>query len=403
MTAKPTAPSRTTSYLVLFMLTGAYSFNFLDRQLVSVLAEPIKTELGLSDTQLGLLSGLAFAVFYTLFGIPVAACALWSLFTAACGYAQNFGQLALARIGVAVGEAGGSPPSYSIISDYVPKERRATALALYSLGVPVGTTIGAALGGWIAAEHGWRTAFIAIGAIGLAYAGAILLFVREPRRGRFDTAAFEPVPVWQTVRKFAVEPTLRFTALAAALSAFVGYAMLSWTPALLMRTKGMQLGELAAYYSLTSGIAAAIGMLASGLLVDRFGQKNQRVYGLIPAVAFLGAIPFYLTGIWTQHWGWSLVALAIPFAVYAAYLPPALAIVQNGVSPAERSTASAFLLFVVNIIGLGGGPLFVGAMSDAAARNGIGSPLQFAMFLLGPAFLLAAIGHWQVARTFSRR
>ncbi|HMP55400.1 MAG TPA: MFS transporter [Novosphingobium sp.] len=404
------------AWVVVTLLAGVNALNFLDRQLLSILAEPVKADLLLTDTQLGLLSGLAFALFYTVFGIPVAwmadrsnrvrivagACALWSLFTAACGYAQNFGQLALARVGVAVGEAGGSPPSYSIISDYVPKDRRATALAIYSLGVPVGTTIGAALGGWIAAEHGWRTAFIAIGLIGVVYACMVLLLVREPRRGQFDAVAVQSVPLKQTVLKFAVNPTLRFTVVAAALSAFVGYAMLNWTPALLMRTKGMRLEEVAAYYSLTSGIAGAIGMVVSGYLVDRFGKNNRRVYGLVPALAFLLAVPFYLVGIWSPQWGWSLVALAIPFAVYAAYLPSALAIVQNSVSPAERSTASAILLFIINIVGLGGGPLFVGAISDAAARDGLAEPLQLAMFMLAPVFLLAAIGHFQVARSIGQ-
>lgn len=404
------------AWVVVALLAGANSLNFLDRQLLSILAEPVKADLLLTDTELGLLSGLTFALFYTVFGIPVAwladrshrvrivasACALWSVFTAACGYAQNFTQLALARVGVAVGEAGGSPPSYSIISDYVPKERRATALAVYSLGVPAGTTIGAALGGWIGAEYGWRAAFIFIGAIGLAYALVILLLIREPRRGQFDAAPAKAVPIKETLLKFAVDPTLRFTALAAALSAFVGYGMLSWTPALLMRTKDMRLEEVAAYYSLTSGIAAAVGMVVSGHLVDRFGQANKRIYGLVPAGAFLVAVPFYLIGIWSSQWGWALVALAVPFAVYAAYLPSALAIVQNSVFPSERSTASAFLLFVVNIVGLGGGPLFVGAVSDAAARTGHAAPLQLAMFLLAPVFLLASLGHFQVARNIGK-
>lgn len=403
-------------YLVVAMLTGAYSLNFLDRQLVSILAEPIKTDLGLSDTQLGLLSGLAFAIFYTVFGIPIAwladrsnrvrivaaACALWSLFTSLCGLAQNFGQLALARAGVAVGEAGGSPPSYSIIADYFPPERRAGALAIYSLGVPIGTTAGAALGGWIAAEHGWRWAFMAIGAIGLVYALVLLLVVREPARGRLDSGPVEPVPLMETVKAIAMVPRLRLTAIAAAMSAFVGYAMLSWTPALLMRTKGMTMSELALYYSLASGIAAAIGTVASGYLVDRFGPRDGRMYGFIPGGAFLVSTPFYAAGVFVDSWPLALGLMVVPFAFYAAYLPPALTIVQNTVSPAQRSTASSILLFIFGIVGLGGGPLYIGSISDAAAAAGFETPLQVAMLALAPVFVAAAIGHFAVARAMAR-
>lgn len=197
------------SYFVVAMLGGVYSLNFLDRQLLSILAEPVKADLALSDTQLGLLSGLAFALFYSIFGIPVAwladrsnrkrivagACALWSLFTIGCGMAQSFTQIALARVGVGIGEAGGSPPSYSIIADYFPPEKRGGAMALYSLGVPLGTTAGAALGGWIASQYGWRSAFISIGLFGIFFAALVAVTVREPRRGTFDAAPGEHEPL----------------------------------------------------------------------------------------------------------------------------------------------------------------------------------------------------------------
>lgn len=201
------AGSQGRRYLAVAMLGGVYTLSFLDRQLLSILAEPVKAELGLSDTQLGLLTGFMFALFYTLFGVPVAwladrgnrvrivaaACALWSLFSAGCGLAQNFVQLALARTGAGIGEAGGSPPSYAIIADYFPPEERGRALALYSLGIPLGTTAGAALGGWIASTYGWRSAFISIGLVGIVFALVVLLTVAEPRRGRFEGAATTPV------------------------------------------------------------------------------------------------------------------------------------------------------------------------------------------------------------------
>lgn len=405
------------AYCVTAILGGAYGLNFLDRQLLSILAEPVKADLGLSDTQLGLLSGLAFAVFYTLFGIPVAwladranrvrivvaACLLWSMFTAFCGLAQSFAHLALARVGVGIGEAGGSPPSYSIIADYVPPERRGSAYAIYSLGVPLGTTAGAALGGWIAANHGWRWAFIAIGCIGVIYSLFILATVREPRRGQIEGRVAAFVPFSTTLKAFLTDPTLRMTAIAAALSAFVGYAMLSWTPALLMRTKGMSLRELAIYYSLASGLAAAIGTLLSGYLVDRLGQRDRRMYGILPAAAFLASTPFYVAAVYAASWQVALIFMSVPFAFYAAYLPPALTVIHNTVAPAERSTASAIFLFFIGIVGLGGGPLFIGSISDWAASTGSERSLPVAMLCLAVVFLLAAAAHAGVARTLSRQ
>jgi predicted MFS family arabinose efflux permease len=334
--------------------------------------------------------------------IVAAACALWSLFTATCGMAQTFAQLALARVGVGVGEAGGSPPSYAIIADYFPPEKRAGAMAIYSLGVPVGTTAGAALGGWIAAEHGWRWAFVAIGVVGIVYSLIVVTAVREPQRGSFDSSPGKQQPLAATLGFFIGDPVLRRAAFAAGLSAFVGYAMLSWTPALLMRTKGMDLGELALYYSLVSGITAAIGTLFSGHLVDRLGQHDRRMYGFVPAAAFFISIPFYAAGVFVSSWEWALVLMSVPFAFYAAYLPPTLAIVQNRVAPSQRSTASSILLLIMSLIGLGGGPLYIGAISDAAAGAGAASSLQIAMFALAPVFALAALMHVSVARALAR-
>jgi predicted MFS family arabinose efflux permease len=404
-------------WFVVAILGGVYSLNFLDRQLLSILAEPIKRDLLLTDTQLGLLSGFMFALFYTLFGIPIAwladrsnrvrivaiACGLWSLFTAACGLAQSFLQLSLARIGVGVGEAGGSPPSYSIIADYFPPEQRGSALAVYSLGVPVGTTAGAALGGWIAAEHGWRMAFVVIGLLGVVAAALVLLTVKEPRRGRQDAVSASPARLANTIGDFARDPVLRWAALAGGLSAFVGYAMLSWTPALLMRTKAMSLGDIAIFYSIVSGVAAAVGTLASGWLVDRFGPRRSSLYALIPAAAFLLAIPFYWLGIYVAPWSLSLALLAAPFALYSMYLAPVLAILQNNVPAAQRSTASALFLFILNLVGLGCGPVYVGWISDVATEFGHAQGLRVAMFALLPFFALAALAHLGTARALSRR
>jgi MFS family permease len=396
---------------VALILGGLYALSFLDRQLLSLLAEPIKADLLLTDTELGLLTGFAFALFYTSFGLPVAwyadrgnrvrivsaACALWSAFTFASGLAQNVVQLALARVGVGIGEAGGSPPSYSIIADYFPAERRGLPLAIYSLGVPVGTTAGVAIGGWIAANYGWRAAFMAIGLFGCLYALFILKAVREPVRGRSDGASAVAVGFMATLRLFAVDPVLRMTAIAGSASAFVGYAIVSWVPAFLMRSKGMTLDEMSVYYSVVGGVTATIGTLLSGKLVDRFGKTHPSVFGVVPAVGFLLSAPFWAAGVSASSWASALGWLVVPFTLCSTYMPAVVTIVQNRVSPSQRSTTSAMLLLFMNIVGLGGGPLFVGAISDAATRAGRPDSLAFALQALTPLFLVAAFTHWLLA------
>lgn len=395
---------------VAVILGGLYGLSFLDRQLLSLLAEPIKADLLLSDTQLGLLAGFTFALFYSVFGLPVAwladrgnrvwivsaSCALWSAFTAACGLAQNVVQLAIARIGVGIGEAGGSPPSYSIIADYFPPEQRGKALAIYSLGIPLGTTAGAAIGGWIAAHYGWRAAFISIGLFGCAYALFILLTVREPQRGVMDRAPVTSMPFLATLKQFWVDRVLRMTAIAGSLSAFVGYAMVSWVPALMMRDKGMSLSDLALYYSIAGGTASAVGTLATGFLIDRLGKRRPRIYGLVPAAGLLMSVPFWVAGLTATSWPIALALLIIPFTFCSSYMPAVVTIVQNRVAPAQRSMASSILLLFMNIIGLGIGPLYIGLISDAATSAGSSTSLQIALLALTPLFIVAAIAHWLV-------
>jgi len=403
-------PSGSKSFSVAIILGGLYGLSFLDRQLLSLLAEPIKADLLLSDTQLGLLAGFTFALFYSVFGLPVAwladrgnrvwivsaSCALWSAFTAACGLAQNVVQLAIARIGVGIGEAGGSPPSYSIIADYFPPEQRGKALAIYSLGIPLGTTAGAAIGGWIAAHYGWRAAFISIGLFGCAYALFILLTVREPQRGAMDRAPVTSMPFLATLRQFWVDRVLRMTAIAGSLSAFVGYAMVSWVPALMMRDKGMTLSDLALYYSIAGGTASAVGTLATGFLIDSLGKYRPRIYGLVPAAGLLMSVPFWVAGLTATSWPIALALLIIPFTFCSSYMPAVVTIVQNRVAPAQRSMASSILLLFMNIIGLGIGPLYIGLISDAATSAGSATSLQIALLALTPLFIVAAFAHWLV-------
>lgn len=404
-------------------LCVVYTFNFLDRQFLSVLAEPVRRELLLSDTQLGMLTGLMFALFYTVCGIPVAAladrtnrvrvmavaCGLWSLFTAACGLATGFGMLAAARIGVGIGEAGGSAPSYSIIADYFPPEQRGRGLAIYSLGVPLGTMVGAFSGGWIAAHYGWRTAFFSLGIAGLILAPLIPLVVREPLRGRMDsairprTAAHEmPPSLSGAIRLFLHSPTLMLTALAAGLTALILYGMANWIPSFLMRERGMQLSELATYFSIVAGLAMGIGTWLGGMIVDRLGERYPAAYALVPGVAILLAMPFLFGVTNATDWRVALAYLVAPMVLLNMYLAPALAVMQNGVPPRYRATTGALLLFTLNLVGLGFGPLFVGMVSDALKPVFGNDSLRHALQWLAPFFVLASLCQFAAARALGR-
>jgi MFS family permease len=392
-------------YLVLAVLLLVYILNYLDRQLVSILAEPIKTDLGLSDTQLGLVTGFMFALFYTTFGVPVAwladrtrrttivavACGLWSLFTGACGLAGNFVHLMLARIGVGVGEAGGVPPSYAILSDYFPPQKRGLAMAIYSLGIPLGTFFGGAFGAWAAGRFGWRGAFLSLAIPGLLVAVILPLLVREPVRGGLDEgdAAKAPAaPFWTSVGLFLKSATLVLVTLGCSLSAVVGYSLQTWSPAFLMRVQGATLGQVGAVYAPLIAICVAAGIFGSGWVVDRLGAKSLRAYPLFPAACFVLAFPLYVAAVSVHDWRLSVALLAIPQGLTFTYLAPAVAVVQNLVPPSRRSTASAMLLFVLNLLAVGCGPLYVGAVSDWAKPTYGVESLRVALYALIPFFVL---------------
>ncbi|MFL5296761.1 MAG: spinster family MFS transporter [Phenylobacterium sp.] len=409
-------------YLVVGLLAVVYTFNFMDRQIISVLAEPIRKDLHLTDTELGALGGLTFALFYTTFGIPVAwlsdrfkrvwimaaACGVWSLFTAGCGLAQNFTQLVLSRIMVGVGEAGGSPPSYSLISDYFPPKERGTGLALYSLGVPLGSMLGTALGASVAAAYGWRAAFFAVGLPGVVLALLMLLIVREPKRGGLDpmigdarSHAAAP-PVGQVIASFFANRTLLCVAVSSGLSAFVGYAMLNWNAPLLIRVKGMTLKEVAAYYSLVLGLTGVVGTFMAGWLADKLGHRDRRWYAWIPVIAFTLSLPALAGLIWAPTWQIALMFIAVPALLNNMYLAPALAVVQNAVPPGQRTMAGAILLFVLNLIGLGGGPIFLGRISDMAKPSYGDHSLLIGYAALAPVIVLCILAHLVAASSIAR-
>jgi MFS family permease len=395
-------------YFVAVSLCVVYTFNFLDRQFLSILAEPVKHALHLTDTQLGMLTGLMFALFYTVFGIPVAAladrynrvrivsvaCGLWSLFTAACGLASGFATLAIARMGVGVGEAGGAAPSYSIISDYFPPHERGVGLAIFSLGVPIGTMLGAASGGWIAAHYGWRTAFLVLGAAGLALAPILPLVVREPARGRMDLPRGTSVDggssasVFATIKVFVRSPTLVLTACSSGLTAVILYGLLSWMPAYLIREQGMSLSQIGTSYSLVAGATIGIGTLIGGYVIDRVAPRRPFLYALLPGTAVLLGLPFLFGLATARTWSAALLFMAGPYVLLNCYLAPALTVIQNGVTAHQRGAAGAIFLFVLNIIGLGCGPLLIGVASDHFAPVYGVHALRMALLCLAPVFIL---------------
>jgi MFS family permease len=401
------------SYFVAIFLSLVYTLNFLDRQVIATLAPDIQKELHLTNTQMGNLGGFVFAFFYTFWGIPLAwladrtnrsrivafACLAWSAFTIGCGLSVNFLTLAVSRMGVGVGEAGGSPPSYSLLSDYFPPQRRSTALALYSLGVPFGTGLGAAIGALVASKYGWRAAFIACGAPGILLAVLTLIVVREPKRGGFDPLlgddkAHPPSPPFlQTLIGFVTNRTLLCTAVSSGLSAFVGYALLFWAPTLLRKSLHMPAGDYALYYGLTSAITGAIGTFGSGWLADRLSRINRAWYAWLPAIVYVLSVPFFIGFVIAGSWPVAMMFVAFPFLFNNMYLAPALAVIQNAVAPAKRATSGAVLLFILNLIGLGGGPTFVGYISDHVKPQFGYSSLQLALLALVPVIAIVVISH----------
>jgi MFS family permease len=380
----------------LWVLLLIYVLNFLDRQIVTILAEPIKQELGLKDWQLGMMTGLAFAVFYTILGIPIAryaergnrpfiiaaAVAAWSLFTVLCGFAQSFWQLVLARIGVGIGEAGCTPPAHSLISDYVPREKRASALAFYSLGTPVGSLLGMALGGLIADAWGWRTAFFVAGAPGVLMAIVAATTLIEPRtRLGADFAAKQKVgPSFsEALAEIRGKRTFWLIAWGVSIKAFIGYGSAVFIAPFFFRNHGAELTEIAARYGLglagflgvvlgvVVGVTGAIGIWLGGQLADRYGARDLRHYMGIPAISTLLGIPVYLTALAVESAMLAIWLMAIPPILNGLWYGPAYAAIQGLVRPETRATATAILLFIVNLVGLGMGPLVVGAVSDLLA------------------------------------
>lgn len=400
--------------VVLAILILAYTFNFLDRQILGILAGPIKQELGLTDSQLGLMGGLAFALFYTGLGIPIAwladrwsrtwimtgALALWSGFTALCGLAGGFWQLFLCRMGVGVGEAGGVAPAYSLIADYFPKEQRARALAAYSFGIPIGSALGILFGGLIAHAIDWRAAFIVVGLAGVALAPIFRLVVKEPPRGAMEGPA-APIPAGAApprggIGRLLAKPAFWLISLGAAASSVCGYGVAFWLPSFFERSLGMNLVDRSLFLGSMTLVGGVAGVWLGGWLGDRLGRARPAFYLLVPAAAFLVALPCFFLAIQAQNLWLAFVLFLIPTGLNLVWLGPVITAVQHLVAPAERSTASACFLFVNNLIGLGLGTWFFGAVSDALAPHFGAESLRYAIYS-GLGFYLVSAGLFVLA------
>jgi predicted MFS family arabinose efflux permease len=402
------------SAYALALLVVVYIFNFIDRQILSIVAPLIQKDFAFSDSALGLLTGPAFAVFYTFVGIPIArwadvgvrrsiislALLIWSGMTALTGYAQSFTHLALARIGVGVGEAGCSPPAHSLISDLFPVERRGTALAIYSLGIPIGGALGSALGGWLGEAFGWRVAFMAVGIPGVLLALLVRLTLREPPRA----AAPERRESVREVFGFMLSlPAFRHMSAGAALHAFYGYGAAAFIPIFLIRVHGMSLVEVGAWLGLIALTTGTLGTFLGGWIADRLAGRDPRWYMRVPAIASLIGVPFtFLFYLWPDPR--TAILLSIPAAVLGPfYLGPTFAMTQNLVKPHMRAVGSSILLFIINLIGLGAGPYFVGALSDWLKPSFEVDAIRYALLFtvsLGAAW--SAVHYLLAGRTLSQ-
>ena len=406
--------------LTLFLLTLTYFFSYMDRQILAILLEPIKADLKLSDTQLGLLSGLAFAIFYATLGIPVArladrsnrrniiaaSLALWSAMTAVCGLAQNFVQLLLARIGVGIGEAGSSPPSHSIIADLYPPERRAGAMAIYTCGVVLGGGFGTMIGGYLADQYGWRTAIIAVGLPGIALALIVWLFVAEPRRGMSDAsvthAAVRP-SLADGFRSLWANPAARHLVMAVTLTSLIGYALTSWGPAFYIRSFGLTPTQVGLILGPLVAIVGTISGVGGGKLADFFAKRHGlHVQSWLVAILKSIALPFLLTMYLVGDVRAAIAAYAIAVLFQNSYLGPTFALIQ-GLAPLRlRATWAAITLLVINLIGLGLGPTAIGMLSDAYRPLFGEESLRYAAFTTA-AFTPWAIWHYWRAGIWLKR
>lgn len=392
--------------LMMAMLVICYTLNFVDRQIIGILAESIKLDLKLTDSELGWMGGTAFALFYTFLAIPIAMLAdrrnrswiitigltLWSAATAACGLAQNFWHLFLARMSVGVGEAGGVAPAYSLISDLYPARQRSRALAIFSLGIPFGSAFGVLFGGLIAAQVDWRYAFLIIGLAGIVFAPLFKYIVRDPGHGRFDEGPRAPAPSLGLVfRTIAVKPAFWLLGFGAGTASLVAYGLAFWIPSFLARSYGLELEERSWIFASVLLIGGSAGIWFGGVAGDRLGNTHPRGFALVPAIAFAITLPAYLLAFSVQSLWISTLLFVIPTALGLAWLGPVVNAVTRLVPPEMRATASALFLFINNLIGLGLGSTVIGIISDALTERYAEEALRYSAMATTTLYALAAL------------
>jgi len=411
------ASTRRLALLALFLVSA---FNYIDRTIVSLLQIPIKADLGLTDAQLGALTGLAFALFYATLSLPIArladrldrrwiivvSLAIWSAMTALCGLATSFATLVVLRIGVAIGEAGSVPASVSLIADYYPPHRRATAMSTWGLALPAGLTVGYAGAGWLGAMLGWRLAFAVIGGAGLVLAPIVLAILAEPKRGSADiVTTTPPAPALSIGASLGVlwrAKGFRYVVIAGMLHGFSQYSMMTWNAPFFSRTHGLSLGTIAALMALLSGGAGAVGMFASGWITDRLTRRDPRwrvwIMALVVAITVAVALLQYLT----RSTPVAIGAATIAAASMIAYYGPILAATQSATPPNMRAFGNAVLLLCFNLFGLGLGPWLTGLLSDALVPWAGPDALRFALAIMLAPSAIAALIFFYAARFFSQ-
>ena len=402
---------------VLGLLTIVYVFNFLDRQVVNILGDAIITDLGLSDTQFGMLSGIAFAAIYATLGMPIArwadagvrrnvisiAVAVWSVMTVLCGAAQNFLQLFLARAGVGVGEAGGSPPAHSIISDIFPANKRATALSIYSLGIYGGVLVGYVAGGYLASAFNWRVAFVVVGLPGLLLALAVRFLVHEPPRGMAEARAdVAPAKFGEVATILWSSVAFRHMSLACALHAFVTYGLGAFIPIFLVRVHAMPIEQIGTLLGLVAGLGGILGTWTGGYLSDKLANRfnDARWHIRVPMISTVAAIPFYLFSfLFVDSGVASILTYFVPAVVAGMYLGPCLALTHGLVGLRMRAMASAIMLFIINLIGLGIGPWATGLLSDFLRPEFGNQSIRYALVTMVMVNIWCATHYYLATRT----
>lgn len=407
--------------LTIYVLLAVYVFNFIDRQIVGILAQPIARELGLSDVQIGLMTGLAFALFYTVLGIPIArfadrpgtnriwlisgCLAVWSVFTALCGAAQSFVQIFIARIGVGIGEAGGTPPAHSLIAEIVPPERRTSAMSLYQLGPPLGGLLGMVLGGLLADSIGWRWAFVVVGAPGVVLALVVVALLRDPRTERaLVSVQSAAVPVKQVtfregIAQIVASQANRRILAACAFSAIANFGMLIWGPIYLQRSFGLSASQTGIWFGLVNGIASGLGVWLGGQLGDRLMLRGKQHLLTVPAVAIALASPLLVLGLLAPHWQWAMVLFFPGLLLLWLNVGPCYSAVQGLVPTTSRATASAAILLTQNLFGLGLGSPLLGWLSDHYKHDyGVDSVRYVLVIVTGVVTLIAGALLWSARK-----